>query len=616
MTAADPPVVVDLARAADFRLGELAIHPARREVGDGAARKLLEPRVMQVLVALARRAGDVVSRDDLIASCWNGRIVGEDAISACVAKVRRLGESSGAYAIETIPRVGYRLEPRGEPAARVAASSGEDVVLAVLPFENLSGDPELSYFSDGVSEEILNALAQRADLKVIGRSSSFQLRGPDKAIPNVARVLGASHALDGAVRRGGVRTRISAQLIDCATQATLWADRFEGELTDIFALQDEVAGAVSRAMQCALAPAVRSGAVDVTAYDLYLKARAPPPDLTDAYARQIELLEQAVERAPAFADAWGYLGYVRASSAYFLSTEVAEPLRASAQEAARRALGLDPRCALAAAAMARSIPGFDDVAEHAAWLDRALEWGPNDVIVTRLHSRLLASVGRLREALAAIRRAARLHPLDLQIATMVGRALVENGALGEAIAVLLSLKPRFAEFQLGPLWLGVALTLNGEPERAGQVLLNNDLGPYANTLANIIDLYGRPNSESGHRAMDHLRRQARGEGRVTLDNLIAAAELGDAGEALDIALQVELGPSRDAPNETGGAASNMALLFTHGSPKIRRIPRFVRLCARLGLVTYWIERDAWPDCVAEVAPYYDFKAECLRVSNA
>ena len=614
MSAEDLAAVVDLTRAADFRLGGLAVHPSRREVGDGAERRVLEPRVMQVLVTLARRLGDVVSRDDLIASCWEGRVVGDDAINGCVAKVRRLGEATGAYAIETIARVGYRLEVRGQAPA-VIGPSPDEVVLAVLPFENLSGDPDLRYFSDGVSEEILNALAQRAELKVIGRSSSFQLRGPEKAIPNVAARLGASHVLDGAVRRGGSRTRISAQLIDCATQASLWADRFEGDLSDMFALQDDVAAAVSRAMQCAFAPAVRSGAVDATAYDLYLKASGPAHAPGEAHARQIALLEEAVERAPGFADAWGCLGYIRASGAYFRSRVEAGPLRQSAQDAARRALSLDPRCAVAAAAMARSIPAFYDLAEHAAWLDRAVEWGPNDAIAIRLHARLLASVGRNREGLAAMRRATRLHPLDLHVGAMLGRALVENGALDEAISVLGALKPRFTEFHLAPLWLVVALALKRQPEQAAQVLADNDVGPYARDMAHFIALHGRPTAENGLRAMKTLRRQRETEGWVTLDILSSAAELGDPHEALDIALQAQLGPAPEAPNDSGGGHSNMAILFGCHMPRIRHDVRFVRLCARLGLVDYWIRTGAWPDCVEEVAPLYDFKAECLRLAG-
>ena len=200
MTSDFPPTGVDLAREPDFRLGGLEVRPSRREMIAGEDRAIVEPRVMRLLVALVRRCGEVVSREELIDDCWDGRIVGDDALNACVAKARRAGEATGAYAIETIPRVGYRLLAEGA-APPPAEPARDEVLLAVLPFENLSDDPQLSYFSDGVSEEILHTLAQRAGLKVIGRSSSFQFRGADKAIANVARQLNVTHVLDGAVRR-------------------------------------------------------------------------------------------------------------------------------------------------------------------------------------------------------------------------------------------------------------------------------------------------------------------------------------------------------------------------------------------------------------------------------
>jgi TolB-like protein len=117
--------------------------------------------------------------------------------------------------------------------------------LAVLAFDNLSGDPGMAYFSDGVSEEIQQTFARGADLKVIGRTSSFQLRGADKTVRKAAAELKATHVLDGSVRRRGERVRISAQLIDCASETALWSNRFDRDLTDIFALQDEIAAEVA-----------------------------------------------------------------------------------------------------------------------------------------------------------------------------------------------------------------------------------------------------------------------------------------------------------------------------------------------------------------------------------
>lgn len=617
MTTENPTSAIDLGREADFALGPLQVRPSRREIVSGAGREVLEPRVMQVLVALVRQRNEVVSRDALIDLCWGGRIVGDDAINACVAKVRRAGETTGAYAIETVPRVGYRLEASGEPAPAVLVGApAGDVLLAVLPFENLSGDPEVGYFSDGVSEEILHTLAQRAGLKVIGRSSSFQFRGPDKAVANVVRQLGVTHILDGAVRRSGERTRISAQLIDCATQTTVWADRFERELSDIFALQDQVAGAVAQAMRCALAPAVRSGAVDPIAYDLYLRGNTPPSDLSGGYRTQVIQLEEAVQRAPGFADAWASLGYLRAARAYFLSPAEAGVLRQHARAAALHALSLDATCAQAAAAMARATPAYEAVAEHDEWMRKAIAWEPNNATVHRLYARLMSGVGRRGEAVAAARRAYRLDPLDLHVLSALGRTLTEAGEYEAAAEALETARDRWRDFQLLPLWMIIGLGLSGHTDRAREVLAGYDLGPFRAGLDGFMALHFNPSAAASERAIALLRGQLARDGRVTIDVLASAAQRGHLDAAFEIAAAADLGPPADEPDGAGGSAYNLAILFTVLMSEIRRDPRFVDLCERLGLVDYWLETDRWPDCVEEVAPWYDFKAECRKVAEA
>ena len=246
---------INLAHEAAFGLGAVEVSPASREVVFGERRETLEPRVMQVLVALARQRGEMVARDDLIQSCWGGRIVGEDSISRCIARLRRLAEQAGGFSVETVTRVGYRLQASSPPGAAPVLP-----ILAVLAFDNLSDDADMAYFSDGISEEILQTVARGASVRVIGRSSSFQLRGVNKNARHVAAELNATHVLDGSVRRNGSRVRIFAQLIECVAQTTLWSDRFDGGRSDIFALQDEIAAAVARALNVVFAPTARGSA--------------------------------------------------------------------------------------------------------------------------------------------------------------------------------------------------------------------------------------------------------------------------------------------------------------------------------------------------------------------
>src|SRR6202050_738302 len=157
------------------------------------------------------------------------------------------------------------------PPADPVRRKPDGPLLAVLAFDNLSGDPEMSYFSDGVSQEILDTVARGSDLKVLARSRSFPFRGREKAVRRVAADLRATHLLDGSVRRSGARVRISAQLVDCASEITLWSNRFDGALDDVFALQDEIALAVAEALKATIAPPRPVGPMDPAVYERYLK---------------------------------------------------------------------------------------------------------------------------------------------------------------------------------------------------------------------------------------------------------------------------------------------------------------------------------------------------------
>src|SRR5262245_9659007 len=212
---------IDLARAAPFALGPIEVRPATREVASAGAAEVLQPRIMQVLVALGARAGVVVSRDELIRLCWDRQAVGDDAINRCIARLRQLGEAHGAFEIVTIARVGYRLDARKVATDSPVEKPDATPVLAVLPFENLSSDPEMQFFSDGVSEEILAAVSRVDGLRVIGSTSSFSFRGLRKG--EAARALAATHVLDGSVRRSGARVRIAAQLTEAESGQVLWS---------------------------------------------------------------------------------------------------------------------------------------------------------------------------------------------------------------------------------------------------------------------------------------------------------------------------------------------------------------------------------------------------------
>ena len=253
---------IRLADEERLRLGALTIEPAlRRVVHDDGGSEIVEPRVMQVLVALVRAEGRILSRDELLTRCWRGVVVGEDAITRVIGRLRRLvdGVGQGAFKLETITKVGYRLvstgrvdEARQRPVLALAPAAAPR--LAVLAFDTLCEGEDMAWFSTGVSEEILQTVASGVALEVIGRGSSFHFRGAEKSASHVAAALNVTHLLDGSVRRLGPTVRISAQLIECAGQTALWSDRFDRELSDPLAVQDEIAGAVAAALAIVFAP--------------------------------------------------------------------------------------------------------------------------------------------------------------------------------------------------------------------------------------------------------------------------------------------------------------------------------------------------------------------------
>lgn len=497
-------------------------------------------------------------------------------------------------------------------AFQPAPARAEGPLVAVLPFDNLSGDADLLYFSDGVSEEILQTLSSATGLKVIGRSSSFQFRGRDKGARRVAGELGCSHVLDGSVRRSGARVRISAQLIECGGQTTLWSGGFDRELSDVFALQDDIAAAVAAALKSTFAPSANAGPVDPVAYDFYLRARASNPGLYGAFDE--DLLRQATERAPGFAQAWAALAITRAMHAK--SGEGARIAQASeeARLAAERALALDPTSGKAYAALALLEPLCGAYAAAEALFERALAVGPDDVDVLEKYSRWLHSVGRTEAALAHITHAFRLDPLYHQGANWYAVLIGLRGRLEDAFEVWDRARARWPDFDVlvfNPLnfaaysgdWARVeALIAHAQAHHLDSLMMRNSIDFAQNLRAR------RP--QAGGEAIARLRKELAETGTVALTPLVAVHDQGLKDEVFDL---VERASFRHL-FELGGRLPNgdygLHVLF-NANTGIRDDPRFVGLCAKLGLCEYWVATGRWPDCADDVS--YDFRGEARRL---
>ncbi len=480
-----------LAQEADFKIGALRVSPSRLEIRAGDKQETTQPRVMQVFVTMAGARGAVVSRDELIGRCWSGRIVGEDAISRCVAKVRELANlaTPPAFEIETIPRVGYRLKPAAtETASARPLPTAGNTVLAVLAFDNLSKDADLEFFSEGVSEEILQTVARSPELIVIGRSSSFQFRGADKAAARVASVLKATHVLDGSVRRDRSRVRISASLIECVGETTLWSHRFDRDLSDVFALQDEIAAAVAAALkvtflpsgQSEAAPAARSASgtsahitsersqIDPDAYTAYLQGRFLLNRRNHADMRRAaNFFKEALAIIPDYVDARASLAH---TYAILVGNGQSPQSLSLARQETEAALSLEPNHFEALISSASvSVSSWKWTEAHATYR-RLLARHPNDAEIHHYFGWFLTTLQLPELWLREHRRAAALDPLLPIVRFNIGEALHMLGRDEEAVPEYqhaLTLDPDMA-FSLCGLCAAYAST--GRLEEAKAVL--------------------------------------------------------------------------------------------------------------------------------------------------
>ncbi len=337
----------------------------------------------------------------------------------------------------------------------------DDKSIAVLPFVNMSSDEEQEYFSDGIAEELLNALAKIPDLKVIARTSSFAFKGEKREIAEIAKRLGVAHVLEGSVRKSGDKVRITAQLVRAADSTHLWSQTYDRTLDDIFAVQDEIAGAVVSQLEVALlgsAPKARE--TNPEAFALTLQARHFANQRTDASNQQaIALYKQALAMEPRNPRAWDGLARVYISQAGSGDIPPAQGYRL-AREAANSSLDADPGFALALARLAGIAADQDgDLKTAVRYCQRALELDAGDAEVLEIAADLLAFLGRADEALAIAEYLGRRDPVNAYAYDRLGVTNIFGGhwdAAATALQSALSLSPgsNGSQYRLGLALLG------------------------------------------------------------------------------------------------------------------------------------------------------------------
>ena len=368
----------------------------------------------------------------------------------------------------------FVLAPQREQAATEAAraegrteslvkSYGEKSI-AVLPFVDMSPNKDQEYFSDGISEELLNLLAKISELRVISRSSAFSFKGKDIDIPEIAKRLHVTHILEGSVRKSGNKVRITAQLIDARSDTHLWSETYDRDLDDIFAVQDEIAAAaVAQLKITLLGEAPKARATDPEAYALYLQARQLGRQSTaEAFKESDALYRRVLAIDPRYAPAWsGLAGNFTDESAFGVLSS--EDSYARAREALEKALAIDPDYAPAHANLGWiAMAGENDLAGAAQHLERAMALDPVDSGVLGNAAGLLLSLGRMDEALALEEAVVRRDPVNVAALFNLGVVQLSAGRLDAAIAsyrTVLSLSPGNGGAHYA---LGVALLLRGD----------------------------------------------------------------------------------------------------------------------------------------------------------
>jgi TolB-like protein/Tfp pilus assembly protein PilF len=434
-----------------YKFENYSLDADRRELRCGADQVSVEPQVFDLLHYLLKNRERVVSKDDLIADVWNGRIVSESTLSSRVAATRQAVGDRGEEQrlVRTIARKGFRFigevlednEAGSESApAQIAQTKHathqnqfsasmpqipDKPSIAVLPFANMSGDSEQEYFVDGIAEDLITALSQFRWFFVIARGSSFTYKKRSIDIKQIGRELGVRYILEGSVRKAANRLRITGQLTDTSTGVNLWADRFDGEIEDIFDLQDRitanVAGAIAPKLEQAEIERAKQKPTDsLDSYDYYLRGMAGLHLWAkEANAEALQMFYKAIEIDPNFAAAYGMAARCYSQRKFSGWMTDAAHETSEAERLARRAaeLGRDIPVALCTAGLALAgVVGELD--EGADLIGRALQLNPNLAWAWQFNGWVKVLCGEPDAAIESLDRAMRLSPQDPHIFNM------------------------------------------------------------------------------------------------------------------------------------------------------------------------------------------------------
>jgi TolB-like protein/DNA-binding winged helix-turn-helix (wHTH) protein/Tfp pilus assembly protein PilF len=623
-----------------LRFSVFEFDPAVVELRRNGRRVHLQEMPLRVLQILLEHPNELVTRETFFARLWPHDDSGilDDNLNTAVRKLRLALIDSAHHPrfIETVPKRGYRFlghverteesapqqsrpepppqspaPPRGlrrvglkviaptilaiaalaivvlvkqtEPRESAARSRGDLNTLAVLPFINASGNADDEYFSDGLTEELMDRLSRSGGLRVVSRTSSFAIKGKDLDAQKIGSMLGAQSLVEGSVRRNGEHLRIHVRLIDARDGYQMWSEIYDRRIDNVLQVQEEIALSIANALTGRVLTPARATAAEVAiadprAYDLYLKGRFYWHRRThDGLRAAVEHFEQAVQRAPQYARAWAGLADAYAVLGFYdyLAPTEAFP---KAQQAARRTLALDANNASAEATLGYVALYYDwNLIEAEARFLKSISLDPSYSKSHQWYGNLLTAAGRFDEAEREMRRAQQLEPLSLIASAALGWALYHAGRHEEALdqyRLTLALDPNF---ELAYLWSGWALESLGRYDEA-QTMLKEAVKRSGGNGISIASL-ARVQALSGEPA----------EARRTLRQLLSSTGYVPAYEISKA--WFALGDTKQANEwlQRAYEQRSHSLVFLHVDPQLAKYQRddgFLRVATNVGTIAH------------------------------
>lgn len=605
-------LAIDLETEQPFRVGGAAIDPVSRNAEYDGGSERMQPQILKVLVALARRRNQVVTRSELVDCCWDGRIVGDDVINRSILMLRQFAERAGGLSIETVPKAGYRLvEARtgSKPWPYrwlVAAATILLVIAAAMGLWWRSAEPSVTTVAviaaDGsrVTQELSRSLLTRLGSLQAAKASAMRLVGPAEQSGGKADLI---FEVSGA--SSGRATEANIVLLAGEDRSVLWSKEFSQPPDKLADLEQQLAFTTGRVLDCALERRSAEGTrLPLHTFRLYLNGCAI---LADAYRvdprRVIPIFSQVVAQAPKFSSGWGKLilaeaQYVNVEIIFF---DRRPDIPVEQHIATARKLDPDLPEAFVAEYLTLPISAFD---ERLRLIKRASARHPDNPDLLAIRAEFLLTVGRLNEAIDAARRAYQLDPLTPGLGNNLIQTLAYAGRTEMAAEEL-----KRAE----QLWPGT-LTLRdarfrfhlryGDPREALRIVRSEGISrEFEEFLVARID----PTPANIEQAISAVRRRGTTSSKAINDLAQLLAQFGREDEAYELIMGWQ---------RTDQAGAMTGMLFRPTMRKFRSHPRFMRVAAHLGLLAHWRKSGKWPDFCFEPDLRYDCKAEAAKLAEA